>query len=155
VAPSRLSSFQRPVAIAAWVAVVLLCVSRMLVVCEGPHCDRAIEFMHASGACCEAAHGALPENDHCACADHGGEGSDDGLPEASHRGCVDTAFVLEIAPPPTKVCGGADHTAPVAILPWTAPALACPRTPVVVPHATGPPRRDDRTHRRRSTVLLI
>ena len=154
MAPSvRLSSFQRPVAIAAWFAAALLCLSRLLVVCEGPHCDRAIEFVHASGACCEAAHGVAPQNDHCACGDHRDDERDDGLPAASHRGCVDTAFVLETAPPPAKVRFDTDHTA--AMLPWAATALACPRTPVVVPHATGPPRADDRTLRRRSTVLLI
>ncbi|HEX6812153.1 MAG TPA: hypothetical protein VF384_11060 [Planctomycetota bacterium] len=152
----------RVTAIAVWCAITLLCLSRALVVCEGPHPDRAIEFVHAAGDCCDESRSPAPAAADCAACGHHGEHDDsdhgdggDAVPEASSRGCVDTAFVLEVAPPPAKFRCGGDHQAPVAILPWTAPGVSCQRITRTLPRATGPPRTDQGTDRRRSTVLLI
>jgi len=144
--------------ISIWAVLVMLCLGlpRFLVVCSGPHCHGSIEFMHASGSCCQDYHEVevgCSEHDHGD--DEGGDCGEGDSAQSSCGGCTDVAFAIDEGPLPEKVTfefGDAPLLAVVdsghTFSPRTQPAT-------VLPPATGPPRTDQRTELLATTLLLI
>jgi len=146
--------------ISIWAVLVVICLGlpRFLVVCTGPHCHGSVEFVHASGSCCEDHHevqGSCGAHDHDRGDHDDGDcgGGDSALP--GRCGCTDIAFAIEEGPLPERI-SFEFHDAPavdvvdswLAYTPSTQPAT-------VLPPATGPPRTDQRTELLATTLLLI
>jgi len=156
---SRLSQVARQVRqISIWSVLFVICLGlpRLLVVCTGPHCHGSVEFVHASGSCCQDPHavevGCGP-HEH----EHGDEGEcgDPESAEPSGCGCTDVAFSLGEGPLPERITFEF-HESPAADVAdsWLAyTPTAQPAT--VLPPATGPPRTDQRTELLATTLLLI
>lgn len=143
--------------ISIWAVLFMLCLGlpRLLVVCTGPHCQGSIEFVHASGSCCEDRHEV---QDGCREHDHGEGGGDCGegdSVESGGCGCVDIAFSIGEGPLPERVTFEF-HDAPVAASVDSWPAYM-PREQFAteLPPSTGPPRTDQRTELLATTLLLI
>jgi hypothetical protein len=111
----------------AWGLLLVLLVGylRLFVVCDGPHCASAVEFVHSSSICCEAEHEEhavvslrdhssieLASREHAGCGEAAGEhlehlGSD--APGAApllcfdHEGCSDAALSAGIGPLPKSI----------------------------------------------------
>jgi hypothetical protein len=131
----------------AWAVLLVLSLGlqRLLVVCTGPDCDHQVEFVHASGTCCDHA----PAK-HCCAADDRGETA-----VAGHGGCVDVALDSELGPVPQRTTfapPSAPCLAATIDLPATAPRA---HATAVLPYCTGPPRPDRRTELIASTLLLL
>lgn len=135
------------------------CLKHQLVLCTGPHCHGALEWAHASGACCAGHHARsapVPEQAATAvdshrgcCGDHyherdpgderGGDEREDDTLRADHHGCHDVPLALDEGPLPERSQLGAE----LALLPpATWPTFVPPprADTVVLPPTTGPPR---------------
>ncbi|HZN37445.1 MAG TPA: hypothetical protein VFD82_01505 [Planctomycetota bacterium] len=118
---------------------------RLLVICIHADGIGRVEFVHAAGACCaqEQHHGG-------ACC------ADDGSAElaAPGRGCEHVDFAIELAPPPA---GQDHHDEPPPVFGWIQERATARTSGTTVPHppATGPPRTDQRTLLRATTLLLL
>jgi hypothetical protein len=141
----RLSPVKSATRLAVWVVLLVLCLgtTRSLVICTGPHCEGRIEVLHAGGSCCEHAHDQDADDSH-----------GPAISEGCGR-CVDVALGIGVGPVPERL--SLDEEAPCCWLPATS---VVPRSPdlhavVLQPPATGPPRTDQRTGLRASTLLLI
>ena len=146
--PSRgswLATSTTKVLACAALLVLSLGLQRLLVVCTGPHCDRKMEFVHATGDC--RAHDHEDE----------GSGADDRCDVAGegHGSCVDVALALDTGPVPQRLVldspGPACVPAAVYLVSESLPPLAA----AVLPPPTGPPRIDQRTELLASTLLLL
>lgn len=168
-----------------WAALLVLCLGlpHQLVLCTGPHCGGALEFVHASGACCASHHerseraparDAVVTTASCGCCDHGdrhldggerdggerdGGDPDGGDPDGDslcqdHHGCHDLPLAVDEGPLPER----SELAAAVAQLPpacWS-PMLPMPREAVQLPPpATGPPRPPDLLVCRSTIVLQL
>jgi hypothetical protein len=145
-----------------WVVLTAL----MLVFCLG--LSSRSHFVVCTGKCCARATANPVLRDHCdscCCREHAhakhsdARGQEPG-PGSQRRAClpgccVDLAFDVELAPAPRAVT---EHVPNVAAI---EPAPVCHDVPTrswpqwVWPHDTGPPRIDQRTALRASTVLLL
>ena len=119
---------------------------RLFVICIHADGVGRVELMHAAGACC------AEEPQHAVsgcCADHAG---DKVAPPS--RGCEHVHFAVELAPPPS---GQDHHDEPPPVFGWTEECATTRSwgTPVPHPPATGPPRTDQRTLLRATTLLLL
>lgn len=162
----------RPIVI--WAALLVLCLGlpHQLVLCTGPHCDGALEFVHASGACCASHHERsepAPVREAvvvapCGRCDHGDSHQDcerreDGDPDGDalrqgHHGCHDLPLAVDEGPLPKR----SELAAAVAQLPpacWS-PMPPMPREAVQLPPpATGPPRPPELLVCRSTIVLQL
>lgn len=156
-----------------WIGLMVLALGlpRFLVVCNGPHCDGHIELTHRSGSCCDREHQAHADDERAheetahrdAClpdegCEHQGCGERDADGDRAcqgHRGCVDVALGLDTGPLPERVVLEHDDPPCAVAIDGVAPARLRFATTVVRPPPTGPPRIDQRTALRASTVLLL
>lgn len=144
--------------ISIWAVLFMLCLGlpRLLVVCTGPHCQGSIEFVHASGSCCEDHHevqGGCGEHDHGE-DDRRDCGEGDSV-ESGGCGCVDIALSIGEGPLPERVTFEFHAASVVAVVDsWLGYK---PREQFVMelPPSTGPPRTDQRTELLATTLLLI
>jgi hypothetical protein len=141
-------------ALAAWVAIAVLCLSRLIVHCDGPECHGVLELVHAPGQCCGC--GAAHDDAADASSAAGAAGGSDEPHETARRSsCVDTAVVIELGPVPQKlVVDGACDPA-CSLVAWDTPTVADPRLRCLLRFGTGPPRADRVLERLRTTVLLV
>lgn len=144
--------------ISIWAVLVMLCLGlpRFLVVCTGPHCHGSIEFVHASGSCCQDHHEVEVD---CGEHDHGGDdGGDCGEGDAAEPGrcgCTDIAFAIDEGPLPERVTFEFGDAPVVAVLDEWPTYSPTEKHAAVLPPATGPPRTDQRTELLATTLLLI
>ncbi len=146
--------------ISIWAVLLMLCLGlpRFLVVCTGPHCHGSIEFVHASGSCCQDHHEVevgCAAHEHAHGEDDGGDCGDGETAEPSRCGCTDVAFSIAEGPLPERITFEF-HDAPAVdvVDSWLAyTPNAQPDS--VLPPATGPPRTDQRTELLATTLLLI
>jgi hypothetical protein len=105
-----------------------------------------VEFVHATGACCE--HERQHAANACCAAHRGAQLS------SADRGCEHVDFAIELAPPPA---GQDHHDEPLPAFACTEDRAATRSWTTAVPHppATGPPRTDRRTLLRATTLLLL
>lgn len=132
--------------------VVLLSLPRFLVVCVGPHCERKLELVHASGDCC-AHQGAAGSGDTTVDA-HDDEDESPSL--SDQHPCTDQALNLGCGPTPKPFSKDIGEHPELGLLP--APVVRFPSAQpdvVFTPPTTGPPRVDDRTARLSTTVLRL
>jgi hypothetical protein len=131
--------------LAVWLVLLVLCLgtSRSLVICTGPHCDGRIEVSHAGGSCCQ--HGHDQDADH----------RDGPAVSGGCGGCVDVALGIGVGPLPERLSH--DDTGPCCRLQASPVVLESHDSHAVglQPPATGPPRTDQRTGLRATTLLLI
>lgn len=153
---SQVSRQVRQISIWAVLFVICLGLPRFLVVCTGPHCHGSVEFVHASGSCCQDLHAVEVDcgpHEH----DHGDEGDcgDRESAEPSRCGCTDVAFSIAEGPLPERITFEFHDCPAVDVVDsWLAyTPSAQPAT--VLPPSTGPPRTDQRTELLATTLLLI
>jgi len=155
---SQVSRQIRQISILAVLLMLCLGLPRFLVVCSGPHCHGSIEFVHASGSCCQDHHEVevgCGAHEHAHGEDNGGDCGDGETAEPSRCGCTDVAFSIAEGPLPERITFEF-HDAPAVdvVDSWLAyTPSAQPDT--VLPPATGPPRTDQRTELLATTLLLI
>lgn len=153
---SQVSRQVRQTSIWAVLLVICLGLPRFLVVCNGPHCHGSVEFVHASGSCCNDHH-ELRSSCGTHDDDHGDEG-DCGEGESAEPGrhnCTDVAFSIAEGPLPERITFEFhDGPAVDVVDSWIAYSPSVQPAPVVPP-ATGPPRTDQRTELLATTLLLI
>lgn len=143
--------------VSIWSVLFVLCLglTRFLVVCTGPHCQGSVEFVHASGSCCQDHHevqGGCSEHDHGDDHDDCGEGDS---AEPGRCGCTDVAFAIGEGPLPERITFESSDAPVVAVLgAWPTYSPSEPHV-AVLPPATGPPRTDQRTELLATTLLLI
>lgn len=140
--------------------VLLLGLPRFLVLCTNDAHGSHVEFAHVSGACCE--------HDH----DHGvgGGGDDGGGDDGGHDGdgrgerepasapnplCEHVEWLIDAAPTPRTAADDAPPPAWLGAAPVPRFVRASETRAVVLPPATGPPRRDRRLLLRETTLLLL
>lgn len=146
----------RQISIWAVLLVFSLGLSQFLVVCTGPHCRGTIEFVHASGSCCQDHHevqDGCGEHDHGD--DDGGECGEGDSAEPSRCGCTDVAFAIDEGPLPARITFEFSDAPVVAVLDSCIAHSPSEQPATVLPPATGPPRTDQRTELLATTVLLI
>jgi hypothetical protein len=119
---------------------------RLFVICIHADGIGRVELVHAAGACCATEHHHAAD---ACCADHGGAGH-----ATPSRGCEHVHFAVELAPPPT---GQDHHDEPPPAIGWVQDCATARSWGTTVPHppATGPPRTDQRTLLRATTLLLL
>ena len=103
---SQVSRQIRQISILAVLLMLCLGLPRFLVVCSGPHCHGSIEFVHASGSCCQDHHEVevgcgAHEQDHGD--DDGGDCGEGDAAEPSRCGCTDVAFSIAEGPLPERI----------------------------------------------------
>lgn len=141
-------------------SLLVLCLGlpRLLVVCSGPHCHGSIEFVHASGSCCQEHHEVevgCGAHEHAQGDDDDGDYGEGDAAEPSRSGCTDVALSIAEGPLPERITFELlDAPATDLVDSWLVdPPSAQPAT--VLPPPTGPPRTDQRTELLATTVLLI
>ena len=133
-------------------------VTRLLVVCVGPHDGPRVEFAHRAGRCADHAAADTPR-EHCCGGHHQrAAGGHDGTAAAPH--CSDSWLAVPsvLRPEPERrgaPCGTGD---PAAVAPatvvGTVPALT-PRAPPELASDSGPPPGVLQGRRLRGVLLLI
>jgi hypothetical protein len=157
---------RRARAFAAWLGVVIVALGWMqsLVVCTKPCCGGHVRLAPrcdapASTAC--AAAGCTVASPARACCAHDatvlarGDGSPQQAAPRRCGGCQHVALGVELGLPPEPAHPDAAPMACVAVPPTFAMPAAGDARRVVHPPATGPPRCDERTALRASTLLLL
>ncbi len=145
---SRHHALLRILAIAAsWVLVLGL--PRLLVHCTDAAGSGRLEFAHEAGTCRHEANLAHPV--HACCTTHG-----DGAPTLrTDHGCDDVSFVIELLPPERHVGAGQDPPTAIAWVTHDDTVIAAGNATGLRPPSTGPPRTDQRTALRKTTLLLL
>lgn len=127
--------------LAAFVLVVGL--PRLLVLCTHADGEASLEWAHLEGSCCH-------DGSHDVDADPHGEPAN-----APGGGCEHDSLAVDVAPPPGKGAGS-DGKLPLA---FDVPRFVLPAPPstgvLPSPPATGPPRTDQRSELRSTSLLLL